>query len=86
MQFPVPTLDPGGVTQGAVLSGPMALTLSHSAGPDDPQLRDLTIGGLLRQVADQVSPQALLAVVLSISAITLGKIALIKLGYSDGVF
>ena len=53
-QFPVPTLDPGGVTRGAVLSGPMALTLSHSVGPDDPQLRDLTIGGLLRQVANQV--------------------------------
>ena len=32
----------------------MALTLSHSRGPDDPQLRDLTIGGLLREVADQV--------------------------------
>ncbi len=32
----------------------MALTLSHSSGPDDPQLRDLTIGGLLREVADQV--------------------------------
>ena len=50
----MPTLDPGAVTRGAVLSGPMALTLSHSAGPDDPQLRDLTIGGLLRQVANQV--------------------------------
>ena len=32
----------------------MTLTLSHSGGPDDPQLRDLTIGGLLREVADQV--------------------------------
>jgi len=32
----------------------MALTLSYSGGPDDPQLRDLTIGGLLREVADQV--------------------------------
>jgi len=53
-QFPVPTLDPGAVTRGAVLSGPMALTLSRSGGPDDPQLRDLTIGGLLREVADQV--------------------------------
>lgn len=39
-----------------------------------------------RQVADQIPPQALLGGVLGISAIIFGKIALIKMGMSDGVF
>ena len=32
----------------------MSLTMSQTSGPTEPPLRDLTIGGLLREVASDV--------------------------------